>query len=418
MAKENIEEAVKVISRVDTLEPKKFDTETYRTYLASAANVAVDNSNYRNAANLIDKYDRTLEDADDLAYEDMKPMIQTKFKLYNKLGNKQKLTEIFNLNGELTNNMLDSKIADLGRIEAENINQSNEQKILLLEKEADVAAAVASRNRIAALGSTILATLIGFFFYRNNNQKKLISSQKETLESLNNTKDQIFAIIGHDLRKPAISFNGISKKVNYFIQKKDFESLDKLGNHIEHNAFALSKLTDNLLNWALAQRNVVPYNPMEINLLEVTGEIKSIFTAAATNKNINLTTNIAPDLVAYADINAIFTILTNLVDNAIKYTAPGGQVSINAIKEENGKVKIRVSDSGQGINKEKIKDIFLLRKEKSQTGTQGEKGTGLGLHLVKQLVEFNQGIITVFSQDGMGTSFDVTLPTVPLIDLN
>jgi len=103
------------------------------------------------------------------------------------------------------------------------------------------------------------------------------------------------------------------------------------------------------------------------------------------------------------------TIIRNITDNALKYTPDGGSVIIKAIDSAQG-VKIVVEDTGIGIAQNKIKDIFLLQKGKSERGTAGEKGTGIGLHLIKELININHGEVEVESEIGKGTKVVVMLP--------
>jgi signal transduction histidine kinase len=239
-----------------------------------------------------------------------------------------------------------------------------------------------------------------------------IKIKEKELAKLNDTKDRIFAIIGHDLRKPAVSFRSISKKVKYLIEKQDFETLDKYGQQIEQNALSLNKLTNNLLNWALVQRNVMPYNPIKVSISDIVMDTIVIFETPAKEKSINIVNQIPSQVSVYVDSNALSTILTNLVDNAIKYTPIGGQIKIDSLEESNNQVKIRVSDTGVGMDRDKVDNLFLLTKNKSEQGTNGEKGTGLGLHLVKELVELNKGGISAISNIGKGTSIEVILPNL------
>lgn len=232
------------------------------------------------------------------------------------------------------------------------------------EYEVELLAAQARQHKIIVFSIGILA-LLSFLLFNNARRKnKLISAQKEQLESLNHTKDRIFAIIGHDLRKPAASFRGISKKVKYLIKKQDFETLDKYGQQIEQNALSLNKLTDNLLNWALTQRNVMPYNPSTVSLNDIAMDIQTIFNSSASEKNIQIINNVPGGMNVYADPNALSTILTNLVDNAIKYTPAGGQVRIEALQKNNEQLKIRVSDTGIGMEKIKLMTSFYSKKIK------------------------------------------------------
>ncbi len=242
-------------------------------------------------------------------------------------------------------------------------------------------------------------------------QNVLIQDKNLQLEQLNHTKDRIFSILGHDLRKPIIAFRGISKKVNYLIDKQDYNTLNLLGEEIERDADNLNKLTDNLLNWALAQKGVISYDPKEVNLAEIVGETVSIFERVISEKSLSLGYDIPKDMWVLVDQNALMTIVRNLVDNAIKYTPTGGQIKIYAEHKAEG-IQIQVEDSGVGISEDRLDKLFLLEKDKSQKGTEGEKGVGLGLHLIYELIRINKGKIDVRSTLQKGTTFQILLPTV------
>jgi len=238
-----------------------------------------------------------------------------------------------------------------------------------------------------------------------------IKQKEQELTQLNTTKDRLFAIIGHDLRKPALAFRGISKKVNFLIQQKEFDTLNKLGNNLERAAFSLNSLLDNLLNWALKQRDVLPYEPKPVDVQQATEEIFELFQQIAHEKKVHLQLNIMQDVKAYADPNALNTIIRNLVDNAIKYTDEGGKVIV--LSERRGaNILIQVKDTGEGMNDKQLSNVFALQKNKSTQGTAGEKGSGLGLTLVKDLIDLNEGTINVWSTPKQGTTFDILLPAV------
>lgn len=116
------------------------------------------------------------------------------------------------------------------------------------------------------------------------------------------------------------------------------------------------------------------------------------------------------DIQVYADEHSLNTILRNLVSNAIKYTSEGGKVSITA-QQTTGNVTLVVNDTGTGISAEKVGSLFTIKK-KSEAGTRGEKGTGLGLNIVKELIDLNKGEIAVDSTLNIGTRFQVHLPSI------
>jgi signal transduction histidine kinase len=330
-------------------------------------------------------------------YKAIVPLLEKLHKLELKLDSDDRIESISNLEGVLK-------------------AKEKEYEVEVLNKEKELLAAKSAQNLTLALGAGLLAILaFGFFYLSRQNNKKIaaknaeISEKNNQLEQANQTKDRIFAIIGHDLRKPAIAFSRISETINYLVKKEDYSTLQQLGTEIEKDGFALQKLTDNLLNWALTQRDVMPYSPNELSLHQKVEEILLIFEKAARDKNIELVNKIPEGMKVFADPNALLTILMNLVDNALKFTPKGGLVELEAKKTTQG-VKILVSDNGVGMSEEQIHEIFLLQKDKSQKGTSGEKGTGLGLHLVNELVKMNKGEIEVKSRGGEGTEFQLLLP--------
>lgn len=285
----------------------------------------------------------------------------------------------------------------------------NQQQLLLLKKDKEVLVA-RNQNYLIGLGAIGLLSLLGFGFYWNLRRKNQeISQQKTELQQLNITKDRLFAIISHDLRKPALAFRGISKKVRFLLEQKEFDTLDKYGSSLEKAANALNGLLDNLLKWALQQRDMLPYRPIAMNVAEVTEEIMDLFEQMAAEKNIALKTNIPEVAIAFVDQNAYATIIRNLIDNAIKFTPEGGTVTLKAT-EHASEMLLEVKDSGVGIPKEKLTKLFELQKQKSTQGTAGEQGTGLGLSLVKDLVALNKGRIKVLNQSQQGTTFVLAFP--------
>ncbi len=279
--------------------------------------------------------------------------------------------------------------------------------IIYLENNLSIGAFTNDRIQVLELLSSQMAISI------NNsrvyeNLEQVVEERTQQLQELNHTKDRIFAILGHDLRKPAIAFRGIAKKVNYLLKRKDYDTVTLIGENIEKNAFALNKLVDNLLNWALTQKNALPHNPEYVSIKPAIEEVNILFSQIAIDKKIDLELDIQNDLKVWVDRNGFLTVLRNLVDNALKYTDKDGNVTISAQKE-NGNIHIMVSDSGTGIPKEKLNSLFELKKNKSKMGTAGEKGTGLGLHLVHELVKLNGGKISVDSQLNEGTTFTLAL---------
>ena len=136
----------------------------------------------------------------------------------------------------------------------------------------------------------------------------------------------------------------------------------------------------------------------------------ALLSTTAENKSIDLVTDINESIAAYADKNMVTTIIRNLIANAIKFTGENGEIKVSATIKENY-LEIAVSDTGIGISNENLEKIFS--KENFTTyGTEGEKGSGLGLQLCQEFVEKNGGKIWIESKEEQGTTFFFTLPAI------
>jgi len=263
----------------------------------------------------------------------------------------------------------------------------------------------AIQNEIIAVSVIILGILGLFYFLNVRSKNRVISRKNEELESLNSTKDQMFAIIGHDLRKPALSLRGISGKVNYLINRKEFDMLNKLGAQIEQQAQSMHQLTDNLLVWALSQRNTLKVKSLNIDLAGLLQDALLPLEPLAQTKNIELKVEL-PALQVVSDPDILQIIIRNLTDNAIKFTNPGGMVHIGAGEMAKG-FYLEISDTGIGMSSDLVAQTGLLEGSVSESGTAGEKGAGLGLRLVRELTDRLSGEVKITSTENKGTSVRV-----------
>lgn len=273
------------------------------------------------------------------------------------------------------------------------------------------AALLNTRNQLyLALVLAFLSIILlgGFLFLQLRKARNQLKAQNLQLQQLNATKDKFFGIIAHDIRSPIVALEGVGEQMTYYLEKQQADKLARLASRVEKTAQQLGTLLDNLLNWALLQQGVIPYHPKPINVKQAMVELMEIFQANAQAKNIQLESNIPEDLIAYADENTFQAILRNLLSNAIKFTPSGGKVAVTTENKEH-KVFININDTGTGISVEKMAKLFAIDKS-SEKGTAGEKGTGLGLLLVKELVELNKGNVQVESIINLGSRFTVSLP--------
>lgn len=255
----------------------------------------------------------------------------------------------------------------------------------------------------------VLASIIYKYYRSKAKTSRILTEQKEELERLNSTKDKFFSIISHDLRSPVAGFHGISQMIKMMVQTKQTDQLLEMTGHIDSSVDQLSKLLDNLLNWAMQQQGHIPNVPEKLNLKEMSDDLVKTLSNMAQGKSIELSAEVPENMELWSDKNTTMTILRNLVSNALKFTPEGGKVGIRATQEGES-AKIEIYDTGVGMPKDKLKKLFQLQDKKSTYGTSGEKGLGLGLQLVNEFMEMNNGKIAVASEEGKGTTFTLWLP--------
>ncbi|MCD4834368.1 MAG: HAMP domain-containing histidine kinase, partial [Bacteroidales bacterium] len=224
----------------------------------------------------------------------------------------------------------------------------------------------------------------------------------------NKTKDRLFQIIAHDLRSPLVSIESITQLIPYWVKEQDYESLKKLSKTLELSVNNVLSLIDNLLNWALNQQGKFPYKPENLRLKENILETIEVYRPIAEIKNIDLKFTSSKDVMVFADRNMLFTVMRNLLNNAVKFTPEKGEIIVG-IDSNQQFAKVWVTDSGIGISKEKRKMVFELANG-HEKGTNGETGKGLGLFFCKEFITMNNGDIFIESAKGGGTTITFTLP--------
>ncbi len=260
--------------------------------------------------------------------------------------------------------------------------------------------------------SNYLLLIIALFFliviilYVRYKEKKKLNDE---LTRTNLIKDRFFKIIAHDLREP---FNAIFGSVDLLTnhaeeltEEEKNESINSIGRSVKYSF----ELLDNLLAWSKLQSKALYFNPAQVNLKEIIESAINLVEQKINSKNINLKLNFKNDFEVFADKQMISTVLRNLLFNSLKFTHQNGNIIITAATQEKFDV-IEIEDDGIGMNEEAIENIFKLDKKFIAKGTEGEVGSGIGLILCKEFVEYHKGLIHVRSELRKGTSFIITLP--------
>jgi signal transduction histidine kinase len=264
---------------------------------------------------------------------------------------------------------------------------------------------------------SFLFFLLLFFKRETDNYRSLLekrslqlSQEKDAMEKLNFTKDKIFSIISHDLRSPIGSLKGLLS-----LLKDDNLTIDefkKATSGLENQVDLLHKSLGEMLVWSKAQLTGVNPEPRVVSLREVAQEVVQINKLAARKKKIILVCKISRETKVFCDPDMLRSIIMNLVTNALKFTPNGGAVSVYE-KSGEGHLQLLVEDTGVGIAQNDIEKMLSSSTHFTTYGTNNEKGTGLGMIMCREFVEKNSGEMSVSSEHGKGTTFTITLPSLP-----
>jgi signal transduction histidine kinase len=171
----------------------------------------------------------------------------------------------------------------------------------------------------------------------------------------------------------------------------------------------LYTLLENLLAWSRIQRGVMKYHPQYLDIRKVIEQNITLVKPHTKQKHITITFTIQEDIPVYADYNMVDAVVRNLISNALKFTYPGGSITLSS--QQNDKfTTVSVADTGIGIDKEHMAMLFQIDTAYKRRGTAREQGTGLGLILCKEFIEKHGGKIRVESEIGKGSTFSFTLP--------
>ncbi len=239
-----------------------------------------------------------------------------------------------------------------------------------------------------------------------------LEEKNSELIKANDTKDQLFKIVAHDLRGPVGTIAALLDELTeHYCGRSEcplVSSLDALAKS-SNNVY---ELLNHLLTWAMGQTGEISFNPAIDDINNFIRETLGSLVQQADLKDIAL--QYSPiSIDAYFDYQMMLTVYRNLISNAIKFTPVGGFIT-TTVEEEQGFVKVSVIDSGTGMSEEEIKLLFTPKiSTVKRTGTAGEKGTGLGLLLCKEFVETNGGTIAASITSHGGMCFWFKIPTVP-----
>ena len=244
----------------------------------------------------------------------------------------------------------------------------------------------------------------------NKKSEEEVKKSTEELKVLNESKDRFISIVSHDLRTPFSSILGFTDLLLTDSNLKDDKQIEYV-TYIQESARSMLSLVNSLLDWTRLQTGRISFEPERINAGSIITKSIQMLSGAALQKNINLVSDIEEEVYVHADENLLLQVFNNIVSNAIKFTKDGGSIVISAMPLASKiEVQFKVKDSGIGIKEEDIQKLFSVDSKYTTEGTSGEKGSGLGLSLCKEIVLKHGGEISVNSEYGKGTEFLFTIP--------
>ena len=241
-----------------------------------------------------------------------------------------------------------------------------------------------------------------------------ITNLKKMEEKLEEMRMDYFANLSHELRTPINLIFSSLQVLDLKMDKLDLEQFDYFNKYlsiIRQNGYRLLRLVNNLIDTTKIDSGKFSHNPQNKDIINYVEDICMSVSEFVDSNNLSLVfdTNVEEKIISF-DQDNIERIILNLLSNAIKFTNQGGRIDV--IIECKDNVKIKVKDSGFGIPKDKIDSIFNRFEQLNNKTKDDKEGSGIGLSIVKSLVEMHNGEISVKSKPGEGSEFIITLPDV------
>ena len=234
---------------------------------------------------------------------------------------------------------------------------------------------------------------------RNAIQRK---KQNETLTRLNNTKNQLFTVVSHDIKTPLQAQEKILDIICKYIDDMPLDDLKEYLVTLKSSTKELNVKTVNVIGWVKGMIGDTESQAEPFNMCELAETVTRSLAFEIRQKQLKVTNAIPKDWMGNDDPKIIEMVLRNILSNAVKYSFDNGEIRLEA--EDSGECYlVKVIDHGKGIEKEKLGKLLKMMTS-SAKGTSGELGTGIGLFVSQQMMERNGGTLAIESEEGKGTT--------------
>ena len=236
-----------------------------------------------------------------------------------------------------------------------------------------------------------------------------LTELNQKLQEINQTKDLLLTIIAHDLRNPFGVLMNLSELLVSEMESGELTQILMYAKLINTSAKTGFDLLNNLLEWErFKSGNINPEN-IDFDVNSMINRVLEAVNLLVHNKNLTIINMLNSELYVNSDVNFIETIIRNFALNAVKFTPTNGNIKINATLQS-GNLLLSVSDTGIGMPEKVKNELFIPSEKKMRTGTNNERGTGLGLMICSELAKLLKANIIVESEEHKGSVFYLQVP--------
>lgn len=262
----------------------------------------------------------------------------------------------------------------------------------------------------SAIGLLLILTGGVYLYGQKVKNAKTILLQKNKLDELNATKDQLFSIVSHDLRSSVNALKTSNAKLSATLETKNYDELHHLiiqNSGIANGAYSL---LDNLLHWAMLQTKQLYFHKESVHLYSIVQQIEYNYKPLLLDKAITFENLVSKNIFIFVDLDSLKIVFRNLLDNAIKFSHENGKISFYTRETNPDFCELIIEDNGIGMNEKTIKELLQEGEILAKKNNSEIIGTGLGMQLCKQMIKKNSGTLAIESELNKGTKMIITFP--------
>lgn len=303
-----------------------------------------------------------------------------------------------------------NKIWALADYEKKYAVAQKQKQISVLKVENELKNTQRNTMFFSTIGLLLLLTGGVYIYGQKEKNTKIILSQKEKLDELNATKDQLFSIVSHDLRSSVNALKTSNTKLTNSLESKNYDELDKLLHQNSAIANSAYSLLDNLLHWALLQTQQLYFHKDSVHLFSIVQQIEYSYKPLLLEKTIAFENEVSKNGFIFVDLDSLKIILRNLLDNAIKFSPEHSSIRFYSLDTPSEFHQLIIEDQGIGMSPKTIAELLEDNELLAKKSNSEIIGTGLGMQLCKQMIKKNGGTLAIESELNKGTKMILSFP--------